>query len=74
MRIIDQGSISVVVSNEEYNLYFWIKKKGIWPKKSDVAIKERTQLLVKQLMIKGLIKRYRHDDFTYYKIVEKKNA
>jgi hypothetical protein len=73
MRIIDLGKVSVVVSNEEYNLYHWIRKKGQWPKKSDVAMKERTQLLVKQLLIKGLIKRYRHDDFTYYKIVEKKD-
>lgn len=73
MRIIDLGSISVVVSNEEYNLYQWIKKKVVWPKKADVDIKERTRLLVKQLLIKGLIKRYRHDDFTYYKVVEKKD-
>jgi len=74
MRIIDLGPISVVVSNEEYNLYHWIKKKVMWPKKADVNMKERTQLLVKQLLVKGLIKRYSHDGFTYYKVVEKKNA
>jgi hypothetical protein len=72
MRIIDQGPISVVVSNEEYNLYHKIRKKVVWPKK-DIKLEERDKLVLKQLVIKGLIKRYRHDDFTYYKVVEKKN-
>lgn len=72
MRIIDCGSISVVVSNEEYNLYHKIRKKVVWPKKN-IQLEERDKLVLKQLVIKGLIKRYRHDDFTYYKVVEKKN-
>ncbi len=74
MRIIDLGSVSVIVSNEEFQLYEWIKKKVAWPKKRDVEMKERTKLLVKQLLAKGLIKKYREEGFTYYKVVEKKNA
>lgn len=74
MRIIDLGSISVIVSNEEYQLYQWIKKKVAWPKKADVDIKERTKFLIKQLVAKGLIKKYREEGYTYYKVVESKNA
>lgn len=74
MRIIDLGSVSVIVSNEEYKLYEWIKKKVTWPKRTDVDMKERTQLLVRQLLAKGLIKKYRDEGFTYYKVVESKNA
>lgn len=73
MRIIDLGSISVIVSNEEYQLYQYIQKKVTWPKKADVDMRERTALLVRQLLAKGLIKRYREEGFTYYKAVEKKS-
>ena len=73
MRIIDQGPISVVVSNEEWKLYHSIADSKAWPRKGH-KLEERDQLLLKQLLIKGLIKKYRHEDSTYYKIVEKKNA
>jgi len=73
MRIIDLGSVSVIVSNEEFKLYEYIKKKQPWPKKADVSMRERTQMLVKQLVAKGLIKRYREDGFTFYKAVENKS-
>ena len=53
MRIIDLGSISVIVSNEEFQLYEYIKKRNVWPKKADVEIRERTKLLIKQLLAKG---------------------